>query len=159
MDYVYAVSRGDYSDYRVMCVCPDKATAERVADAHNGDSDSYEDARVEAIRYITEPRKVTTYMVSATIYDNGDVRDGRNPNGALTESPQERVEWEFDPLYPERLTRVGWRWIRAPMHAGEAGRLEVSGLDREAVLKVFSERKAQLLADDAMRSRSEIKGR
>ena len=36
-DVVYAVSRGEYASYKVMCVCPDMATAQRVVREHGLD--------------------------------------------------------------------------------------------------------------------------
>jgi hypothetical protein len=62
-------------------------------------------------------------------------------------------------LAPEQLSKpVTWRWVRAPVHDGKGGRLEVYGTDEQRVRQTFSDRKAQLLTEDAFRMRREAKG-
>lgn len=49
---VWAVTKGEYSDYRVLCVCPTQKQAQLVAAAYNEDSDRWKDARVEMMAYV-----------------------------------------------------------------------------------------------------------
>lgn len=148
---VWAVSKGDYSDHTILCVCPTKERATLIAAAFNGDDDEdrWGEARVEALMWLDrEPRKVTTYSRYVEVWDDGTTSDLRE---------DQREEWEFDMLYPERSKPVTWRWVRAPVHKNKGGRLEVVGTDKRRVGKVFSEKRAQLIADDVMRARQEIR--
>ena len=146
---LWAVTKGDYSDYHVLCVCPSKELAETVKRAYDGDEDSWGSANVEAMLFLNrEPQKITTHHRFVTIWDEGTTTD---------QGERQRDEWEFDLLYPEDRKPVHWRWVRAPMHNGKGGRLEVSGTDPKRVGKVFTEKRAQLIADSVMRSRKEIR--
>lgn len=152
MATMWTVEVGEYSDYKVMCVTHTKAEAERITELYNGTNEStYNNAYIGSLPVISgEPQQVTIYGIQETIWD-----DGR------TEHRQESmsIEWEFDLLWPERNRPVTWRWVRAPMHGGRGGRLEVHGTDLERVRRVFSDRRAQLLAEDAFRARREAVGR
>ena len=146
----WAVSSRSYSDYRVLCICDSKKRAERIAGLYNADRENYGDAMVETIPYFArEPVQVTSYERQANVWDDGTVSDQRD---------SQNTEWEFSMFWPERNTPVGWRWVRAPIHDGKGGRLEVYGTDRKRVLRVFSDRKAQLLVEDAFRMRGEVRG-
>jgi len=144
---VYAVSKGSYSDYRVMCVCPTKKDAKRVAAKYNANT-TYEKAGVETLLVVDgDVQQVEVLSLSTTLWDDG------------TESAQRetyRVEWPFDALFG--TPRAEWRWVRAPMHHDQGGRLDVHGIDHELVRRVFSEQRAALIADDAYRARREMKG-
>lgn len=149
---VWAVVKGDYSDYRVMCVCPTKDRATLVAAAYNtaDDEDGYRwgEARVESLLWLDrEPKKIIVYTRTVTVWDDGTTSD---------QGERQRVEWEIDMLYPEQVRPASWRWVRAPMHKDKGGRLDVAGTDKRRVGKVFSEKRAQLIADDVMRARREI---
>ena len=145
-DRVWLVSSGGYSDYRVHCAAPSKKAAQSIVAALNG---------ADGRRYFAEPvpvienaERVTIYGNEAVITDAGTVRE---------ESVRDRDEWNVNPLYPYRLCPVTVRWVRAPIYSGQAGRLEVYGLDRELVGKTFSDMKAQLVADPALRARREFR--
>ena len=141
---VWLVSSGSYSDYSVHCAAPSKKAAQGIVAALNGDETF--NYFIEQVPVIDKAEKVTIYGLEAIIADDGTVRD---------ESVRERDEWNVDPLYPERLRPVTVRWVRALIYH-QAGRLEVYGLDRGLVLKTFSDMRAQLLADPALRSRREF---
>jgi hypothetical protein len=149
---MYVVSSGSYSDYRVLCICDSKERAEQVAAALRADSDGWRsDAGVETLPLVTTtPEKVITYDWQIEIWDDGTT---------TCERKNTRTEWPFDPLYGESITRVSWRWVRAPVHKNKGGRLEVKGTDRTRVAKVFTEKRAQLLSGPGLRDRSEAKGR
>jgi hypothetical protein len=142
---VWVVSSGSYSDYRVHCAAPSKKAAQGIVDALNGD-ETY-NYFIEQVPVIDKAEKVTIYGVEAIVTDRGTVRE---------ESVRDRDEWNVDPLYPERLRPVTVRWVRAPIYNGQAGRLEVYGTDRERVRKTFSDMKAQLVVDPALRKRREF---
>ena len=136
---VWVVSSGSYSDYRVHCAAPSKQSAKAIVAALNGDY------FIEQVPVIDKAEKVTIYGLEAIITDDGTVRE---------ESVRDRDEWNVNPLYPERLRPVTVRWVRALIYH-QAGRLEVYGLDEERVRKTYSDMRAQLLADPALRKRRE----
>ena len=142
---VWLVSSGSYSDYRVHCAAPSKKAAQAIVVALNGDETC--NYFIEQVPVIDKAEKVTIYGVEAIVTDDGTVR---------REAARERDEWNVDPLYPERLRPATARWVRAPIYNGQAGRLEVYGLDEERVRKTYSDMRAQLLADPALRSRREF---
>lgn len=148
-NFSWAVSKGSYSDYGVLCICPDKKTAERIAHDVNAAESSYgEPAFVEQIPFLAESRMVQTYGLECEVWDNGTTSETRERN---------RVEHEADMLYPEHNRPVMKRWVRAPMYHNKGGRLEVFGTDRERVRRVFSDTRAQLVADPVLRKRREFK--
>lgn len=141
---VWLVSSGSYSDYRVHCAAPSKRGAREIVAALNGvDRIEY---FVEQVPVIEKAERITVYGIMAVITDDGTVRE---------ESVRDREEWNVNPLRPERLRPVTVRWVRALIYH-QAGRLEVYGTDRERVRKTFSDLKAQLLVDPALRSRREF---
>lgn len=144
---VWLVSSGSYSDYRVHCAAPSKAAAQGIVTALNGD-DEWTEYFAEQVPVIEKAERVTVYGLEVVISDDGTVR---------AEAVFDRDEWNVDPIYPERRRPVTVRWVRAPVYNGQAGRLEVYGLDQELVRETFSDVKAQLLADPALRKRREFK--
>lgn len=145
MKNAWVVSKGSYSDYRVLCVCPTKRDAETVASKYNA-GDAYADARVESLMVVDATvKRVELLHLSTTLWDDGRETDQRETR---------RDEWPFDALYG--IPAVYWRWVRAPMHKDAGGRLDVYGIDHERVRRVFSEQRAALISDDAYRSRREM---
>ena len=140
-DRVWLVSSG----YRVHCAAPSKKAAQGIAAELNADDKEWSRYFVERVPVIKKAERVTIYGVEAIVTDDGTVR----------EESVDRDEWNVDPLYPERLRPVTVRWVRAPIYH-QAGRLEVYGTDEERVRKTYSDMRAQLLADPALRSRREF---
>ncbi|HKZ20334.1 MAG TPA: hypothetical protein VJQ57_09505 [Acidimicrobiia bacterium] len=149
-DEIHVVSSGLYSDYQVLCACPSKEDAETVAAKLRGDRDGWRsDAVVETLPLVSgDVRKVEILLMQETVWDDG--RTDRILDDI-------RAEWPFDSL--RGIVRVAWRWVRAPMHNNQGGRLEVWGTDHNRVRKVFSDRRAMALADDGFRMQREAKGR
>lgn len=152
---VWALSSGSYSDYRVLAVYPTRKEAEAAAKIMNA-SDDYGFFAEALPTFTGEPQRVVIYGLHCNIRDD-DRRKVDNiwtSSGAYAEPEQvaDRVEWDVNPLYPERLRRVLVRWVRT--HQG-GGRLAVYGTDAEAVRKAFGDNRAALLADDALRARRE----
>ena len=153
---VWALSSGSYSDYRVLAVYPTKKEAEAAAEILNT-SGGYEFFAEALPTFTGEPQRIVIYGLHCDIRDDGrrKVGDIWTSSGAHAEPEQvaDRVEWDVNPLYPERLRRVSVRWVRYIADWG--GRLEVYGTDAEAVRKAFGDNRAALLADDALRARRE----
>lgn len=144
---VYAVTTGSYSDYRVHAVCRTKAGAERLAGRMRADVDGWHtDADTIPLPVVDpEIEQVVTLSLSENLWDDGttsDVRDGQ------------RTEWPFIPM---QFPKQGWRWVRAPVHQGKGGRLEVWGTDHEAVRRVFSDKRAEIRATPALSGSRERK--
>ena len=144
-DRVWVVSSGSYLDYRVHCAAPSKKAAQAIVVALNGDETC--NYFIEQVPVIEKAERVTIYGIEAIVTDNGTVRE---------ESVRDRDEWNVDPLYPYRLCPVTVRWVRAPIYNGQAGRLEVYGLDEERVRKTYSDMRAELIADPELRKRREF---
>lgn len=147
-EVIWVVSTGEYSDYRVMCACPTKADANAVMKKYNESGDNWSDARVEQLPVVeASVEQIDVLTMEITIQDDDSLRD---------RGQRIRTEWPFDSLYPH--SPVTWRWVRAPIHRGQAGRLEVSGTDHTRVRRVFSDKQAELLASPGLRLRREAKG-
>jgi hypothetical protein len=139
---VFVLSRGEYSDYRVLCVCPDKVQAEQLAARYNADKSGYHSDVVEVEElwvFGGETQKLETLLLQTELFDNG------NENA---KDPMYTAVWPFDDWSGAATTPVQWRWVRAPMYHDKGGRLEVRGYDHERVRKVFSDRRAAILADE-----------
>lgn len=147
MKTMWAVSCGEYSDYRVLCICDSKKHAKAAVKAlgeKNGDN-----AFIERINYLDrDPRRVEIHFRSLEIYDIGTT-------GQYVE--RVRSTWDFDED-AEDLVPAKWRWVRAPYIATRGGRLEVSGLDGERVAQIFSDRRAMILSEPALRAQKEATG-
>lgn len=144
---MWAVSTGTYSDYRVMCVCPTEDDAGAVAAKFNLDGQHWCTARVESFPIITadvEQKLVATFMEN--LWDDGRTTDRRE---------NVRYVWPFD--YHGDEPPVRWRWVRAPVHQGQGGRLEVTGTDLERVRRVFSDKRAEIIATPSLRTRREAR--
>lgn len=147
---MYTVERGAYGDHRVMLVCKTKRQATAIAKAYNADPDSWgEDAYVGSLPIMATAEKVTVYGLLCEVWDDGTV---------TTEREHIKTEFTFDMLNALYNQPVTWRWVRAPVHRNKGGRLEVHGTDLERVRRVYSDRRAQLLAEDAFRMKREAKG-
>lgn len=147
---IWAVSSGSYSDYRVLFLCDSEELAESAAKSLYADPESWHsDARVEEMElYSRLPERVPYITFLAEIRDVG---------GVVSERSIPTIEHEgasYEPLIP-----CQWRWVRAPVHHGLGGRLEVSGTDHELCRKVYGEKRALLVADAVFRAQVEVKGR
>ncbi len=144
---VWLVVTGSYSDYRVECAAASEADAKQIAATINAWWRSYEDAHVKSVPLVTPPvHRVTIYMVSVTVWDDGLIQHHQLWQDA-------RWPWEYEASRPVR-----WRWVRAPMHEGKGGRLDVTGTDRELVFRVASDRAAMIHADPVLARKTEATG-
>lgn len=147
---VWVLSRGEYSDYRVLCVVRGgEDAAKLLAGRANAAAGRYDEPyEVEELAIVSpDVEKVEILTLTGEIFDDGRTEE---------RDPTFRVEWPFDALYG--TPRLRWRWIRAPMYHDKGGRLEVWGFDHERVRRVFSDRRAMLMSDDAMRAQIEAEG-
>lgn len=151
-EIAWVLSRGEYSDYRVLAVVNGtKKDAEYIAARANaeGTSSYYDKVEVEELPIVTrDVEKVEVLMMSVTIWDDGHTTDDRTSI---------RIEWPFDALFGTPDLR--WRWVRAPIHNDKGGRLEVWGTDHDRVKKVFSDRIALIVSGDPLRQRREAEGK
>ena len=131
-DRVWLVSSGHYSEYLVHCAAPSEKAAENIVRALNA-TDEWAEYFVEEVPVIKKADRVTV------------------------EVECNRVEWNVNPLYPERLQPVTVRWVRAPVHNGRGGRLGVYGLHQDLVRETFSDMKARLVADPVLSKSPEFK--
>lgn len=142
-DKIWAVSSGSYSDYRVLACVATEADAVKLATRINETGSWCRDAFVESFPLVApDIPQVQFLTMSCNVMDDGS---------CVTQPEHIIVEWPFDGDYPA----VKWRWVRTH---NKGGRLDASGTDHGRVRRVFSDRRAQLLAEDAFRMRREAKG-
>lgn len=148
---IYVLSRGEYSDYSVLCACPNKEQAEQLAARYNADKSEYHSDQVEVEElwvFGEQTQKLETLLLQTELFDNGTEKP---------KDPQVRAVWPFDDWSNAAKIPVQWRWVRAPMYHDKGGRLEVRGYDHERVRKVFSDRRAAILADETGLLRKEMR--
>lgn len=140
MKDIFAVSRGEYSDYSVLCVCDSEATANRIADAYNASS-GWSTARVEPMLLVTEDDKLERmerWQAEAVLHDDGNVTQQRT-------WPCRSWNFETDGIgRPPERPQINYH--RAPVLRDEAGFLRVAGKSEQEVLKVLGERIAAFKA-------------
>lgn len=133
---IYALSRGHYSDYRVSALFPTQELAEQALALDRADEESYGDAFIETFQlHDAVPEPITMHFKTVTIWDDGTTTHH-------TEYDRTALPWNHL-VAPHR---VHHRYIRAPIHNDQGGRLTVHGTDLEAVRRTFSDRRAELLA-------------
>lgn len=141
----WAVSSGDYSDYRVHMVCDSQERAERIA-AFINDQNEYSEARAEEFPLVDfDPQVVKIY----SCYRSFNIETGV-PNADYHEASRSEIDVLEDP--PPRPVR--WEWS----HLVGRAYLRVWGTDQERVHRAFSDRKAELMTTPSMRMREEIRG-
>ncbi len=140
---MFAVSSGEYSDYRVLCVCPTKADAEAVAALFN-EHIQFEHAEVESLPLITGDMEWPCRLTMQV----------RIREDATTDQAPDKLE--RIPPWGE-CSSVEWIWGREPKNV-PAGWLTVTGKDHERVRKVFSDRRAELIAVESLRLRAGARG-
>lgn len=131
---VTVISSGSYSDYGVHAVLEGGAeAAQRLVDRANASGGSYSDEFfLEELPVLDADSEhpVSNLRLQEKIMDDGTTAD-------YTEHVD--VRWFHSPD-----KSVSWRWSYWAGH----GVLEVSGDDHERVRKVFSDRRAALIAND-----------
>lgn len=144
---IWVVAAGAYSNYSVLCACQTKQDAEAlvarmVAETDNGGW--YSDARAECLPVVTgDVEKIVLLTKSTDLFDNGD---------EIAREDRRESVWPFD-----SANACAWSWTRSS--TPDRGHLNVRGFDHERVHKVFSERRAMLIADGALRAQKNAKGR
>lgn len=143
MQQVWALSKGSYSDYRVLAIFETEKDAKAALQQNHAITpDEWDQAdRIEPMWYYPTgavPQQVTRYDMNQDLWDDGTTG---------TFHDRSFVEWEYDMLfYVGARPRV--RQVRAPIHKGEGGRLEVRGTDQQAVRQAFSDHVAMWKAND-----------
>lgn len=131
---VYAVTDGEYSDYRVLALFTTKKLADAHVEAAGG--------RVEPfLLFDHQPRKVTIYSISARIGPDGSVTgEFSRPTGEP--EIRSRVEWEYGNYEGVPKPIMEARLLQAP-YAGKDWIVRVSGTDKAKILKSFHDRVAE----------------
>ena len=137
----WIVTEGSYSDYSVLCVCPDEATANAIVDAIGPDDSNYHGPRVEEVVLRTGPP-----TVKEVLHLNWAM-DGERNEDPYPYPPYEHTTKEFwwDEAQPACKTYAYVSNAIAPNLPTVV--LQVSGWDHERVRKVFSETKARIKAN------------
>ena len=135
-DSVWVVSSGEYSDYRVWCALATKDDAEALAARCNAAGDKWTTYRVESLPTVSpDIQQVEVLYLSCTVTDDGTV---------INQEQHSEVTWPFETGEPP----MRWNWHRTMLGCY----LSVIGTDTERVRKVYSERKAWLMSDEALRA-------
>lgn len=141
MKTIYAVSKGGYSDYRVLAMFETKAMAERASKLKGEDTYS-DDYFVEEFTLWSasdpSPEVTTVFFGSVELYDDGTASQ---PHWHSTTSP-EFDHWQV--AAPRGRVKV--RQVRAPMHQNKGGRFECFGSSNRAVRKTVSDVRAEHIA-------------
>jgi hypothetical protein len=146
MKPAYAIVTGEYSDYRVLAVSTNKDTAEVWAKAVREHDDgsgyrAYTDASIEEMVLLEpgdEPKTVHRVHLREEWWD-----DGRTEGLRVNETDDLPIaNW-----YGVTPSRPSVCFVRAPVHCGKGGRIEIVGRTRKAVMKVYSEQKAMWTAE------------
>jgi hypothetical protein len=143
---VYVVTTGSYDDLCVQCACPTEQDAQTLA-ARMGYGSEAEVLALEV--HPGNVAQVSVLHMRINLYDDGSERD---------EYRRTSVEWPWSVWPKTTPDGAGWRWVRAPMHHGLGGRLDVWGTDHERVRKMYDDMRAMLKTDDAMRARTQAQG-
>lgn len=147
-DVVYVITRGEYSDYELLCACATKEDAQALADRMNApvpQGDQYGlGACVEEVPVLAaDAPSIIELSMSVVLWDDGRQSDeltwrqARWPIGRSAGTPAMKWAWSH------RVTNPN-------------GVLSVWGSDHERVRKVYGERKAAFLADDALRAQAGV---
>ena len=139
---VYAVSRGEYSGYSVVCLFTDRGSAEAFVREHNDTARHYDEMNPveELLLYDgTTPKRRTYYSMAAVVNDDGRAS---SPTTAWSESV-----WDFEkPVdfhgpHGKPSVRV-WRGYDTPYVE-----VSVTGFDEQAVKQSLSDMVARIVYD------------
>ena len=135
-DTVWAICAGEYSDRVTLCALRTEEDATALAARMGGDLD------IEPIALVSvdvQPKRVL-HMITTI---NDDLTEGYK-------SDRIEQEWPFHEV--GGTPDIAWSWRRFRRGFGE---LHVWGMDFERVAKVYSERRALVMTDDAFRAQDE----
>lgn len=124
-----------------MAVSESEDIAKAWADALRADEDGWHrDARVEELPLVdTLPEKQHYVYLNQDLWNNGS-------EGQCRIHEEDKYPIDYDGPSP---VRPSVRFVRAPVHKGAGGRLEIRGRDKQDVLKVYSEQLAMWRAQPA----------
>lgn len=150
---MWAVSQGEYSDYRVQFLCETKEDAETAVKNWN-EKDGYGAPFIESfpIYSASDVEVLETYSIGCHLAVSDQI-DPRHQT-QVDQGSYEYVykSWAFSGQNPEddmdhTNSKVEWTWTN---YNEKVGYLHVRGQDRERVRRVFSDRRAELLANPPM---------
>jgi hypothetical protein len=132
---IWAVSSGEYSDYRVHCICASEEIAEDAVKKMGGFAEEF-----HLLENFVEP----VQFLNLILYFNED-------GGTTEERSHSSNEW---PFYARAEIDCGWSWSSS----GGRGILSVWGVNKGRVGKVYTEKKAIALTDPVFRGQRWAKG-
>lgn len=139
-DEIWAVYTGPYYEKDVLCVCPTKDDAERIANRYSAERSDGE-VEVHPLTFMTaDTPKISTLRMTTQLWD-----DGTETNTA----EHVYTNWPYEATDDDRVA-VKALWVRARFMIGH-GRLDVFGTDHDRVREMYRERRAQLLANEELR--------
>ena len=145
---VYGIASGQYSDYSVHCIVETEDEARKLVEKLNRTKDRYQGLyEIQELPMVdsTVERQSVLYL-NEILMDSGKQADRHEST---------RLEWPWEGY---DFGRAVWRWIRAPFLDDKGGRLELHGTDHDLVRKIFEEKRAALIMDDAYRAQHEMRG-
>jgi hypothetical protein len=135
---IYAVTEGDYSDYRVQALFTTKALANEHAKSLTKD---YSTADVEEFLLFDRPvGKKTVYSINARIWPDGTVTSEHRDRGDPKMDRSVQLEYGDYTGIPKPIMEA--RLLQAP-YSGKDWLVRVSGTDKARVMKSFQDRVAQ----------------
>lgn len=132
---VWGLTAGNYSDYRVLALFTTREAAVTAEEAHNADVGQWgeQGAIAEFDLYDELPEKDTVWRIEERIAEDGTT-------SGYSETSEARLPWNHGYFMPTRVQSEYYDHIRP-------ARLRVWGTDQQAVRQAFSDRKAQIRAE------------
>lgn len=146
------ITVGSFDDYRILVAVDGTLEDARLLASRLRGSGRYSDANEEELLVVkADIPQVEVLKVSTTIWDDGQVDEAQ---------PRVSVQWPWERYNSddELIAAAEWRWVRAPMHMGKGGRLDVEGTDHALVRQVLAEEAERILANRALSERTSAKG-
>lgn len=137
MTSIWVLSEGSYSDYSVVGVMPDQETAERVAEQL-----PYHQA--EEIPILDDVEVVDFYRLTFQCDENGE-------NHSENEQSYKVLRWGSKPIRVSYNFQPAFRTPESKHYRPPYGYLVIEGYDIERMRKVYSEKKARIIADEVYR--------
>ena len=145
VDEVWLVTTGSYSDYSVLCACPDEVTAQAIVAAIGPDDSGYYGPRVEDVWLRSElPVVKQIFRLRWVVTPDGE----ENPYPHQSTDSEGWVSREY--WWGESQYGPCKKTVRRVAHEKQWLQLAVEGWDHERVRKVFSESKARIKADQLL---------
>lgn len=142
MTTAYVVTSGSYSDYGIVAVFLDRSLADELCERHKG---SYGEPQVEEYEIITAlPAAIVTLGLRCTVTDGTETESSEREN---VSTPDLFDGYAVESQCNTQMYVIPGAGLSTPWPRQTQIKIHVEGTDRERVRKVFSETKAQVIAD------------